>query len=458
MGLFSKKKKEDLDITSLPDLPEENINFASNTANQVSGTTNNFVEDFETYTEDGNTTQSIIEVLSVEITEPTENTFLITDDITFNADYSDENGTTTCEWETESDLLSNDCEFTISANNSDLDVGIHNITVTATDSTPSTATDSITIEITDSESNFSVNITLPVDDDTFDVSENIHFQADPVGPVGPVDWDWNEGDTIFGTGQHNFNKPASDFTPGIHTVQVTGTDEAETVMTDTVQFEITDSGSNFFVNIISPVDDETFSVSETISFQAESVDPVGQVIWIWYEDGRSIGNSISFDKPASDFGVGTYIVEVTGTDEDETVMTDTVQFIVTVNQASSPTTCNNNGICEAGENEINCAYDCPDGCNENGVCDAGNHENQTSCAVDCGTSETSCSELTRKYECEGNLVVLSRGIRSISECKTLCETNAVTTCCYYNSFWNNCSYADTLNSTFWFTRYAGLCS
>ena len=214
-------------------------------------------------------------------------------------------------------------------------------------------------------------------------------------------------------------------------------------------------GDSLLININSPINDSTFSLDDTISFDATVNNYSGSTSCEWIIPGvySKHNDCSSFTEDVITLGEGTHTLTVTITDSLYNQATDEVTFYV-----ETIDSCNYDGICDVGEDEIGCPDDCPEGCNLNGTCDAGNNENLATCPVDCGTSETSCSDLTRRYECEGNLVRLNSGIRSISECKALCETSGVTTCCYYNSFWNNCSYADTLSSSFWPTRYAGSCS
>jgi len=60
-----------------------------------------------------------------------------------------------------------------------------------------------------------------------------------------------------------------------------------------------------------------------------------------------------------------------------------VSKVATVTLGGSPSSCNHNGTCDAGETETNCPDDCPSVCNDDGTCDSDAGETFANCPGDC---------------------------------------------------------------------------
>ena len=101
--------------------------------------------------------------------------------------------------------------------------------------------------------------------------------------------------------------------------------------------------------------------------------------------------------------------------------------------STTPPVCDNDGLCEAGEDCLNCSGDCPQGTGAecgNGVCEAGNGEDCLSCPADCAGKQVGTP--TKHFCCgdgDGNVPVSCSDSRCTSDGFACIDEPATASCC-----------------------------
>lgn len=208
-----------------------------------------------------------------------------------------------------------------------LSVGTHTITLTATDSTYSSHTDSVTITINTPPS---VSITSPANSSLFDEGTVITFTGSgndsEDGVLSGASLVWTSSiDGLIGTGA-SFTK--SDLSAGTHTISLIATDSENASTTSSISVSI-----NMLpvITIYSPADGSIYDEGESVSFSGNAQDesgslPTSSLRWNSDIDGP-IGIGTNFNK--TDLSVGTHTITLTATDSDNAVTTSS--FTVTIN-------------------------------------------------------------------------------------------------------------------------------
>ncbi len=160
-------------------------------------------------------------------------------------------------------------------------------------------------------------ITQPEDDETIAPGESVFFEGeaeDPDGDPMTVEWDFGDGEssTDLSPGDHTFDEP------GTYDVTFTATDDKglSDPSPDTRTITVED-GSNQAPEgfIISPAEDLTITLGESVFFEGMADDPDGDEVTVEWDfgDGESSSDLVpgnhTYENP------GTYDVTFTATDD-----------------------------------------------------------------------------------------------------------------------------------------------
>jgi glucose/arabinose dehydrogenase len=218
-----------------------------------------------------------------------------------------------------------------------LGVGVHTLELTVTDNDTATAVDTIVVTV-DAAENSPPVADAGTDRTVVDDNDNgVQFVSldgsasfDPDGSV--ASWDWREGGVLIGSGE----APVVSLDIGVHTIDLTVTDDGGATGVDTVVWTV-----DALPNVAPTADagpDQT--VVDTDGSGAESVvmdgtgssDSDGSIVsWDWRESGGLIATGAA---PSVLLPVGTHTVDLTVTDDEGTSDVDTV--IITVEEAADP--------------------------------------------------------------------------------------------------------------------------
>jgi hypothetical protein len=219
-------------------------------------------------------------------------------------------------------------------------VGVHTVELTVTDNDGATNTDTVIITVNPANvaptANAGPNQTIEDTDDngSEDIILDGSGSSDSDGTIST--YTWRESGSVIASGV----SPTHSFAVGVHTVELTVTDDDGATNVDIVTITITspanvsptaDAGSN---QTVTDTDD---SGAESVTLNGSgSSDSDGTIsTYTWRESGSVIATGVS---PTHSFSVGTHTVELTVTDDDGATDTDTV--VITVDPANVAPTAN----------------------------------------------------------------------------------------------------------------------
>jgi hypothetical protein len=226
----------------------------------------------------------------------------------------------------------------VSFNKADLSVGVHTITLTATDSEGATGTASVQITIVLVPNDPPVpTITAPLTGGSAAPGANVSFEGNATdtedGSITGAALVWTSSlDGTIGTGE-SFS--TTTLSGGAHTITLTATDSQGATGTDAISFTITGGGTPV-VAITAPVNQgsgapHTVFEGTGVTFTGSGSDPEdgpltgGSLVWTSNVDGQ-IGTGETFSTSALSDGMHT--VTLTGTDSDTNEAKATVLTIV----------------------------------------------------------------------------------------------------------------------------------
>ncbi|MEW6202507.1 MAG: carboxypeptidase regulatory-like domain-containing protein [bacterium] len=227
---------------------------------------------------------------------------------------------------------------------SDLTVGTHIITLTASDPLGATDTDSITIGVLTAAANTAPTaaIITPASGSTFLTTQNVVLSGTGVdaqdGSLTGAALNWTSSiDGILGAG----NTLTMALSAGTHLISLTVTDSGGLTDSDMVTITVTTPTTNTppTAVIATPADDAMFQSGQNIIFSGSAADTEDGILtgaalaWSSSIDGAlGIGALVS----RNDLSVGTHTITLTATDSNDNAATDTVTIAViesTVNNA-----------------------------------------------------------------------------------------------------------------------------
>ncbi|GJM24273.1 MAG: hypothetical protein DHS20C16_06880 [Phycisphaerae bacterium] len=234
---------------------------------------------------------------TVDIGEPVEGVALSPgEDIVFSADVSSPssdgfNGETTFSSDIDGELCSVSgtgpnfsCEAQLTT------LGLHVITVAALDVSGTLGTDSVTVEVVEAEVEVNVpptvEIVAPEDAAVFATNETISLIGvvnDANETIADANITWtSDNDGLLGTGEST----TTTLTEGTHVITLAAVDSNGLTGEDSVTIQVV-PGMPPTVEIAAPDDGSSFTINETIDFQAEAADP---------QDGTLSGESLVWDS------------------------------------------------------------------------------------------------------------------------------------------------------------------
>ncbi|MDO8667745.1 MAG: hypothetical protein Q7K35_01450 [bacterium] len=222
---------------------------------------------------------------------------------------------------------------TINFQSDKLSVGVHTITVTATDNNllaPLTASKQIHIQINSAPA-LGATIIFPANNSSFAQGNNIAFQANVTGGVEPKTYTWssNIGNQIF-TSQisPNFNK--NNLAVGNHLITFTVRDNAGQTVNKTVNLTVS-APTGINVNINTPASNSNFYNGDSlVHFTATASGGVSPYAYQWSSsNGGNLSAQANFYTSA--LAAGNHLITLSVRDQNNTVQTANINL--TVNSA-----------------------------------------------------------------------------------------------------------------------------
>ncbi len=223
-----------------------------------------------------------------------------------------------------------------SFSSSSLSVGVHVITLAATDSNGQVGTAQVSITINPAGSPPVVSITAPGDGSTAVLGASVGFTGTATDTedgniAASLSWSSNK-DGAIGTGA-SFS--TSSLTVGTHTITASVTDSDGWMVTDQITLTILSPPT---ASISAPANNATVTAGASTTFIGSASDPEdgaltgASLVWVSDKDGQ-IGTGTSFST--SSLSLGAHVITLTATDSDG--LTDDAVVNITVNDAPTAT-------------------------------------------------------------------------------------------------------------------------
>ena len=218
-----------------------------------------------------------------------------------------------------------------------LSEGIHELTLTATDSDDLDAADSITITI---ESNQAPEVTIdsPTNGENYMFSEEITILGsaeDPEeGELNGTSLVWTSSlDGALGTGEE-LTLAGGTLSPGNHVLTLTATDSRDLKGTASVSISV--GGAEVVID--SPEDGASYAYNESVSLSGSAEDPEDGTLsgdaLVWNSDlNGELGIGSPLELAGERLSVGSHVVSLIATDGDNVSMTASVTIEVRENEA-----------------------------------------------------------------------------------------------------------------------------
>ena len=248
----------------------------------------------------------------------------------FGAQTAGGSGLFSFEWKSDKLALPFSTEQWASIDVSSWTLGIHNITITVTDTvTSEIAIDVIRVTIVD----MSLQVWWPNELDEYYFSENIWFNAGAQGGTLPYFYQWTS-DTDGSIGAEAFFQK-DNLSLGAHIISVTATDSSITPLSTTKQVSINIIlAPTLSISITSPTDNSIFDFNESISFKSVIEGGVSPYVYSWDSNIDGQINTIqNFTK--NDLSIGNHVITITVNDKSGQIATESIN--ITVNAPVPPT-------------------------------------------------------------------------------------------------------------------------
>ena len=248
----------------------------------------------------------------------------------------------------------------------DLTVGVHQITATATDSNGASASASIVVTINlPNSTNLPPNATIirPLNNSVFNNGSTILFEGSATDPedgfVNNVTW-YSDINGLLG---NNIIFTLSNLSVGNHTIIFVATDSQGATGSDVRRIEVIRRNAVNLppqIEILTPLNNATFTNGTSIFFSAEATDPEDGVLAgnsvRWYDNGINFANGTAV--LVSNLSAGIHNITATATDSNnQTAFDSAVISVVFQNVTNNPpvvniTAPNDNAVFANGTNIV----------------------------------------------------------------------------------------------------------
>jgi len=143
---------------------------------------------------------------------------------------------------------------------------------------------------------FEVIITNPEHESQYQINDNIHFSENDYYGSAPILCNW----TSNIDGVINLNDACSfdinSLSEGIHTIMLDAIDSENNYASDFITIYVTSDPINFEVNIISPINSQTYDYGDSITFESSITGLIGNLECEWDINGNLESNQCTFNK------------------------------------------------------------------------------------------------------------------------------------------------------------------
>jgi hypothetical protein len=297
---------------------------------QTENNVTDIIVDDNNTTDEGNTTDNNLtsEVNQAPIANAGEDQNVTEGDtVTFDGSKStDSDGSIVAyEWKDDLTVIGTDASF----ESSDLEIGVHTITLTVTDDKGLKSSDEVVITVNKKIIPNKKPIANAGDDQNVTEGDTITFDgsksSDSDGSI--VAYEWKDGSTVIGS---DASFESSDLSVGVHTIVLTVTDDKGLIASDEVVVTVNEKVVPNQAPIANAGADQTVTEGDMVYFDGSaSLDSDGDIVaYEWKNGSTVVSNSVSFSS--NDLYAGTYTITLTVTDDKG--LTGRDEVIITVKQ------------------------------------------------------------------------------------------------------------------------------